>query len=217
MINYDIYTITGEEEFVDGNRSLGFTMTDFWRFQFSNIYDYHGELAEFIVAKALGKERADNKDIWTRYDLNYTDKKQRNLRIEIKASAYYHSWQTADSKISQQRTFGISKSHSSYDDESARLAGNEVERTEDVFERPNDLYIFCLNTGSTREEAYTLDVNHWEFYIVPTYIINEKCGDNKTISLHRLHSLGFKKVKFADIRNQVELAAEEIFAQKVLL
>jgi hypothetical protein len=102
MKNYDVYTVTGEEKFVDGNQSLGFNMIDFWRFQFPNIYDYHGELAEFIVAKALGKEKADNKDLWTRYDINYIDKKQRQLKIEIKASAYYHSWQTAESKISQQ-------------------------------------------------------------------------------------------------------------------
>lgn len=214
MENYDIYTVTGEEEFVDGNKSLGFNMIDFWRFQFPNIYDYHGELAEFIVAIALGKDKADNKDIWTRYDINYTDSKQRELRIEIKASAYYHSWQTADSKISQQRTFGISKSHSSYDDSSARLAGQEVEQKEDILERPNDLYVFCLNTGNTREEAYTLDVSHWEFYIVPTYILDEKCGDNKTISLNKIHSLGFEKVKFEDIREQVEKISEDIYNRR---
>lgn len=107
MENFDIYTITGQEKFTNGDQSLGFNMIDFWRFQFPNIYYYHGELAEFLVAKALGKEKADNKDIWTRYDINYTDQKQRDLRIEVKASAYYHSWQTDESKISMQRTFGI--------------------------------------------------------------------------------------------------------------
>lgn len=210
MENFDIYTITGQEKFTDGDQSLGFNMIDFWRFQFPNIYDYHGELAEFLVAKALGKEKADNKDIWTRYDINYTDQKQRDLRIEVKASAYYHSWQTDESKISMQRTFGISKSHSSYDISSAEQAGRKVEPKEDKMERPSDLYIFCLNTGFTRETAYTLNVDNWEFYIVPTYIIDEKCGDNKTISLNKIQSLGFKKMRYKEIRNQVELVSDEI-------
>lgn len=214
MENYNIYTVTGEEEFVDGDKSLGFNMIDFWRFQFPNIYDYHGELAEFIVAKALGKEKADNKDYWTRYDIDYIDKKNRKLRIEIKASAYYHSWQTADSKISQHRTFGISKSHSSYDESSAKQAGQKVEHKEDRLERPSDLYVFCLNTGTTREEAYTLDVSNWEFYIVPTYVLDEKCGDRKTISLNKIHAFGFEKVKYEDIREQVEMVSDEIFSRR---
>lgn len=211
MNNYDVYTITGEEKFVDGEKELGFNMIDFWRFQFPNIYDYHGELAEFIVSKALGKDRADNKDYWTLYDIDYTTQNNKHVKIEVKASAYYHSWQTEKSKINEQRTFSISKSNSNYQDETNRQRGEIVNSTaENRYERPSNIYIFCLNKGRNREEAYTLNVQNWEFYVVPTERINKECGDQKTISLNRLHKLGISPISYWDIKAAVECEAQKL-------
>lgn len=208
MEGYDVYTITGEEEFVDGEKKLGFNMIDFWRFQFPNIYDYHGELAEFIVSKALGKEKASNKDIWTLYDIDYTTEHGRDIKIEVKASAYYHAWQTEKSKISEQRVFGIAKRSTRYQEESEILMGIR-EKLSGVYEikRHSDVYVFCLNKGKSKEEAYTLNVQNWVFYVVPTKKIDEECGDNKTISLNRIRSMGISPVSYGQLKAEIEKSA----------
>ena len=54
------------------------------------------------------------------------------------------------------------------------------------FERQNDIYVFCLLFGNTREEVNPLNLNNWEFYIVPTSVIYEKCKDGKSIGLNRI-------------------------------
>jgi hypothetical protein len=46
--------------FVNGNESLGMTMLDFWKYQYSNIFDMQEYIAEFIEGKALGIEEPMN-------------------------------------------------------------------------------------------------------------------------------------------------------------
>ena len=65
--------------FVNGNKSLGITMLDFWKYQYSNIYDMQEYIAEFIVGKALGINEPMNRDGWTLWDIDYQGK-----RIEVK-------------------------------------------------------------------------------------------------------------------------------------
>ena len=60
--------ISGVEPFQLAGESAGFTVGDFWQFQFSNVWDMQQEIAEFIVAKALGQEQPHNKNGWTLWD-----------------------------------------------------------------------------------------------------------------------------------------------------
>ena len=178
--------ISGAEPFQLAGESAGFTVGDFWQFQFSNVWDMQQEIAEFIVAKALGQEQPHNKNGWTLWDISY-----RGKRIEVKETAYYHSWRK-DGAVSEQRVFGITKAYSRYKDNSS------------TFERQNDVYVFCLNTGYTRESSNPLVLDNWRFWVVPTSTINKLCGDNKKISLNRLKSftkqpdgIGFSQLKAA--------------------
>ena len=181
--------MTGKEMFAFNGVSAGFDLADFWRFQYSNIYSLHGEIAEFVVARALGITEAQNSAYWTLWDITYRD-----MRIEVKATAYYHLWNEGG-KVSNQRTFSIAKANGSYD---PSVCGNEV------LCRQNDIYVFCLNTGETKENANPLNLNNWEFYIVPTSFINERCEDNKTISLGRIKGFGFKAKKYNEIRFEID-------------
>ena len=169
-------TLIGSEPFTFNGQPTGFSVIDFWRFQFSNIWDMQDQIAEFIVARALDQIEPYNKNGWTLWDINY-----KGQRIEVKETAYYHSWRK-DGKVSAQRTFSIAKAYSRYKDNTSE------------FKRQNDIYVFCLNTGETKETSNPLDLDNWRFWIVPTETINRVCGDNKTISLSRLQSLsGLKK------------------------
>lgn len=180
--------MTGEEKFIFNGNDLPFDYLDFWQFQYSNIYNLQEYIAEFLVAKALGTNKPYNTDYWTLYDISY-----RNKRIEVKQTSYYHPWNEG-SKVSEQRTFNISKANSNY----------ETVGSENRFERQNDIYVFCLLNGNTKETSYPLNLNNWEFYVVPTTFINEHCGDNKTVSLGRIRNFGFKALCFDEIKAEVD-------------
>lgn len=186
--------ITGYEEFTFDGVSLGSNLIDFWKFRYSNIFDIQGALAEFIVAKALGLSEAHNIEYWTLWDITYRD-----LRIEVKETSYYHPW-NKDGKVSESRSFGITKANSRF----AESATGTVDASfENKYERQNDLYVFCLNTGNTPEESYPLDLNHWEFYVIPTDVINETCGDGKTISLGKVRKLA-PALRYDQIKEAVD-------------
>lgn len=179
----------GNELFEFNGQSTGYSIVDFWRFQYSNIYSLHGEIAEFIIARALGISEAHNSAYWTLWDITY-----RNIKIEVKATAYYHLWNEGKA-VSNQRMFSIAKANGSYD---PSVCGNEE------LCRQNDIYVFCLNTGTTQESSNPLNLNNWEFYIVPTSFLNEHCGDNKKISLGRIKSFGFTAKSYAQIKAEVD-------------
>jgi len=190
--------LTGKEEFNLNGKSVGFNMLDFWQFAFSSIYDIQGEIAEFVVARALDIDVPHNKELWTLYDIDY-----RGARIEVKETSYYHPW-NEDGKVSQSRKFGITMANSSYENP------NEPNR----FERQNDIYVFCVVNGDTRATSNPLVLDNWDFYVVPTLVINEKCKNNKSISLKRIQQLGYSSVKFDEIKKVVDNEVENILRTK---
>lgn len=93
--------LSGTELFTRNGESLGLSIIVFWRFQFSNILHDPDEIAEFLVAQALGQTEPYNKDSWTLFDIWYRDK-----RIEVKQTAYYHPF-NEPGMLSSVRRFGI--------------------------------------------------------------------------------------------------------------
>lgn len=182
--------LTGKEPITYGGEATGFTVLDFWSFQHSNLWDVQEEVAEFIVAKALGMKRPYNKNGWTLWDINFKGK-----RIEVKETGYFHSWR-ADGKVSEVRTFSIDKAYSEYKNHNSS------------YERQNDVYVFCLNTGITKEESNPLELDHWRFWVVPTSIINRLCGDNKHITLSRLKKITEQPdgIGYSELRKAINAA-----------
>ena len=156
--------------FLNGN-SIGYCVSDFWRFMFSNLYDIQGDVAEYLVAMALGKELPDNRNGWTPFDIWY-----RGKRIEVKSTAYFQLWKESED-ISEVRTFSIQKTH----------VQNQNKKTPK--ERQNDIYVFCINNGRNYIDANPIILDHWKFFVVPTSKINTECKDNMKISLGRVKEL----------------------------
>ena len=52
--------MTGTEKFTFDGNHVGFSLLDFWRFQYSNVFNLQEYIAEFIVAQALGIEKSHN-------------------------------------------------------------------------------------------------------------------------------------------------------------
>ena len=176
--------------FTDGGMPIGFTALDYWRFQFSNFWDMYEEVAEFLVNKALGMPLPFNKNGSTLFDIKYKGK-----RLEVKATAYHHSWRK-DGEYSESRVFSI-----------AETQGQHSER-DAVPTRHNDVYVFCLSTGKTHQDADPFEMSHWEFYVVPTSIINEKCGHNKTIALGKVREItpDYGKVSYGQLKKAIDKA-----------
>ena len=161
--------LNGNEMFSLHGRKLGIKVIDYWRFQYSNLIDNLGYLAEFLVAKALYKDKPDNCIGWTPYDLNYREK-----RIEVKATSYYQTWKEGH-EITEQRNFSIRKTI--------------VDKESKVKERQNDIYVFCVDEGWDKRSSNPLYLENWTFYVVPTSIINDLCDNQDSITLSRLEKI----------------------------
>lgn len=79
---YEPYT--PDEMFQFRGKDL-FSVEDFWQYAYSQLDGMAETIAEFLVAKALSVEKAENVNYWTAYDMAY-----RNKRIEVKATSYVH-------------------------------------------------------------------------------------------------------------------------------
>ena len=62
-----------------------------------------------------------------------------------------------------------------------------------------DIYVFCLLHNHERSPIDALDVSHWEFYVLPAAVSNERCAVQKTIRLAALVKLGPAKTSYAGI------------------
>lgn len=163
--------LNGNEVFKQNGIELGFSVMDYWRFQFSNLVDNLGYVAEFLIAQALSKDEPDNCNGWTVYDVGY-----RGKRIEVKATSYWQSWK-ASHIISEQRNFSIRKTYLDYQNNKSDKA------------RQNDIYIFCLDKGRDEKSSNPMNLENWVFYVVPTKVINKMFGDQKVLSLKRLEKI----------------------------
>ena len=176
--------------FTEGGKPIGYSALDYWRFQFSNFWDMQEEIAEFLVAKALELDLPYNKNGWTAYDIKYKGK-----RVEIKASSYFHSWR-GDHKVSHRRDFSIAKTVGQHNEKKPKA------------ERQNDVYVFCLNTGETFADSDPFEINHWEFYVVPTVVINSEFDDKDKISLKHIRRITRldNGVKYGQLKNAIDAA-----------
>ena len=187
-----------DEMFVHNGKAC-FSVLDFWRYSFSQLENLGDRIAEFLVAKALGIDKAENVNYWTAYDMAY-----RNKRIEVKSTSYVHPWNT---RVSRVRMFSIEPTNNSYWGNS--IDGDNSERT---MSRQSEVYVFCLNSNEDIRNNNPLNIDDWIFYVVPTYEINIYCQDNpnqKKISLNVVRRMSKNGVSFDGIKNEVDIAIEK--------
>nr|UWH97459.1 MAG: hypothetical protein [Bacteriophage sp.] len=183
---------TGNEEFTLRGENSGIRLADFWRWAYSDLLNNtsRGVMAEFLVEKSFeGITPPPNTQMridWMPYDVTSPS----GRRIEVKSAAYLQSW-TRDyySKI----IFDIAPK---------RAWSPETGYSPECI-RHSDLYVFCVYTALNQDQSI-LDLDLWDFYVLPTEVLNQKCPQQKTIGLQSLMALGPVKADFSTLGNTIE-------------
>ena len=183
---------SGDEHFHHSEHALEFTLHQFWQWFASDLANnvIRGVLAEYIVAHALGVSDG-LRESWAPYDLQTSE----GIKIEVKSAAYLQSWYHEEySKI--EFSIGPTKE---YNPNTNKLATES--------KRQADIYVFCLLSHKDKETLDPLDLDQWEFYILPASVLNEKRVLQKKIGLASLLRLEPCKARYSEIVVCVKLMA----------
>lgn len=197
--------LTGNERFEFNGSILAATVKDFWAWSMSRLIadGPRGDLAEFIVNTALGMDLSIPKCGWGEYDIAYQYKSSL-IRIEIKCSTFLQAWER---DTPSQPTFSIAKTLScdiADTPDGYRFVGRDGSSPR----RRSDIYVFCLFAEKDREKAHPLNLDQWQFYVVPTSRIDDVLGDQRRISLQGLRKIGAIKCEYGNLKHSVdEIAA----------
>lgn len=206
----------GTERLLLNGKELPYSMLDFWSINLSEILlnMTRGSFAEFLVQCALtegGFNALGDDAVKTgveAYDIDgpeiMTPQGKRPSRIEVKSAASIQV-DTPDEK--EPLSLPASRLVFSIRPAIDWSSGSEEKK------RNNDLYVFA-HYKATRKSDNMLDLSFWDFYVYPTFKINENIdtslSDQKTVSLRRLQMIGVPCVSFSDLYNQILKVLDEI-------
>ncbi len=178
------------EPFTRGGESLGPTLLAYWQWSGSDLVSNveRGVLAEFLVASAMKLTVAPREE-WGAFDLEVPS----CGTVEVKSAAYIQSWEQRDfSRIS----FDIARRESAWNPETGKY------KKHDSAKRNADVYVFCLLKHRCQKTIDPLDVDQWEFYVVPKALLDCERGNGKGIALNALKELT-GAVPYGELSNRV--------------
>ncbi|WP_372949975.1 hypothetical protein [Mariniphaga sp.] len=175
---------TGNEYLTNNGQNTDYNLLDFWRWSVSDILSNatRGKFAEFIVGTAVELNPENLRDEWDAYDLTTAD----GIKIEVKSAAYIQSWnQKSFSTIS----FSIKPTR--YWDAETNMQLGEPKRHA-------DLYVFCHLKHKDQCIIDPLKMEQWDFFILPTYRLNNYERSQSSISINSLNKMT-KPKKYSEI------------------
>lgn len=189
--------MSGSEHFQLQGKACGETVKDFWAWSRSRLLadGPRGDLAEFIVNTALGLDTKNAKRGWGECDIVYRD-----IRIEIKCSSLLQAWEHPKKP---RPVFSIAKTQNC-DIEETETGYRYIGRDGLPPQRRSEIYVFCLFSNTDRSTANPLDLDQWSFYIVPTCIINQRCQEQRSISIGKIEKLGYGVTFYHEIKPTVD-------------
>lgn len=182
-------TLKGTELFTINGNSSALSVGDFWSWAYSDLINNteRGVLGEFLVYSSLFCPNSSQSRVnWTPYDILSST----GRRIEVKTAAYLQSW---ESDYYSKILFNIAPRRTWHPDE-----GYSADSS-----RHSDLYVFCLFTATSREQSI-LNLDLWEFYLLPTAVLDREKGTQKSIGLQSLLQLSPLKVDYAGLGDAIE-------------
>lgn len=159
---------TGQELFHANGQALGFDLLSFWQWTASDLVSNatRGRPAEYIVAQALGLATADVREEWAAFDLQTPS----GIKIEVKSASYVQSWhQVKPSPV----MFVVPKTR-------AWEAATNVQSRE--ARRQADVYVFALLAHTDKTTIDPLNINQWQFYVLPTTTLDARTRSQYSIT-----------------------------------
>ena len=176
--------LTGDETVL-----LGATVRDFWAWALGDLRlnSARGMLAQFLVARAVGDQRARDEG-WGNFDVLAPS----GIKIEVKASGYLQSWRQV--KPSAIRFTGLK----------ARTWSDETGYSPEPEFRA-DVYVFAVQTCRDPAAYNPLDLAAWEFYVLPGIRIREL--NQNSLGLSSLHALVPNPIPWEGLQSAIQDAA----------
>lgn len=179
---------SGDEQFHYDGESLDINLIEFWRWSTSDLVSNatRGVLAEFIVARALGNVSSNVRNEWDAYDLETDD----GIKVEVKSAAFIQSWHQENfSRIS----FNVQK----------KLVWDEEKGYEDEARRPANVYVFALLKHKEKKSIDPLNLNQWEFFVLPTEVLDLRERSQHSITLKSLERLSGESVNYFELKDAI--------------
>ncbi len=179
---------TGQEKLIYNDKSLNFSLLDFWRWSVSDILSNatRGRFAEFIVATAANIDIKQIRDEWSAFDLETHE----GIKIEVKSAAYVQSW------------FQSKLSPISFSTKAAFVWDSITNKQEETARRSADIYVFCLLHHPEKSTIDPLNLNHWTFYVLATEELNRYKRSQHSITLNSLRRLT-NEVCYYELNQQI--------------
>ena len=180
--------LKGTEKLIQNGNELSIPIMEFWAWNSSDLLNntLRGAYAEYLVSKALELNLSESRIDWDAYDVKYG-----NVRIEVKSSAYLQAWEQ-NKPTSIRFSIAPAQAWSS----STWYDGKAI--------RHSDFYVFCLFACKERENANPLNLDQWDFYVLPTQVLDQKCGGQKSIAFSALLKLGAVKCHYEEIKAYID-------------
>ena len=179
----------GNEELSFNEINIRFSLLDFWKWSVSDLMSNatRGRLAEFIVGTSVGLNPENLRDEWDAYDITSDN----GIKIEVKSASYIQSWSQREfSKIS----FSIKKAK--FWDADNGMSRGEAKRHAEV-------YVFCLLKHKNQETIDPLKLEQWEFYVLPTYKLDNYERSQSSITINSLRKLT-EPIEYVLLKNKIE-------------
>jgi len=182
--------MTGAEPFRAGSMALDFDLLSFWQWNCSDLVSNatRGVLAEYLVARALGIVDGI-RDEWAAYDLITPE----GIKVEVKSAAFLQSWHQEKLSVISFRT------------PKTRAWDSETNILSEKRQRQADVYVFALLSNKDKATVDPLDVTQWEFYVVPTRVLNDRQRSQHSITLPSLKRLT-QSVTYEELSDAVRQA-----------
>ena len=206
---------TGNEQLEHKGKKLPYSMLQFWQLSLSDILFNmnRGTFAEYIVRCALSEGGFDalNEEngtirVWDITGPNVPSE-VRPSKIEVKSAASVQKDTPEKKEVSLRDTRLVFSSRPAIDEETKKEG------------RHSDLYVFC-HYKATRKEQNILDMDLWDFYVYPTFKIDDDpiLNNQNSISLYRIKKLGVIPVSFEalydEIMRQISIVSEHLSLNK---
>lgn len=175
--------VSGEEEILPGVRVVNFWA---WALGDLRLNSTRGLLAQFLVAQAVGDARRGD-DGWGPFDVESDS----GIKIEVKSSGYLQSWY--QSKLSSISFQGLITKR--WDQVKGYTANREVVA---------DVYVFAVHTCTEPAMYDPLNVDYWDFYVMPASTVRRLNQQSMALSTVKRHS--GSPVCWSELRRSIEEA-----------